>query len=206
MQASPKRPNSRELILDAAEALVLDAGAAHLTLDAVAERAGISKGGLLYNYATKEALLQAMVARHVEQVTRSQDETLAHLPPGAGCELKACLLTALDSKRCIENRRLSVSIIAASANEPRLLEPIRELQRRRLDHLLAANAAGLDFERAAVVCLAVDGLMLTEMFQTSPYDAAQRERIVAQIVRMIDEETSNCSPFHPDRAEPATTC
>ncbi len=194
MQAPSKRSNSRELILDAAEALVLDAGAAHLTLDAVAERAGISKGGLLYNYATKEALLQAMITRHVERITEAQAETLAQLPPGPGRELRACLLTALNDGKCSEGKRLGVSMIAASANEPRLLEPIRELQRRRLGHLLEASAAGLDFGRTAAVSLAVDGLMLTEMLQTSPYDPAQRQRVVAQLVRMIDEETSSFAP------------
>jgi hypothetical protein len=54
------RPGSREAILDAAEALVGEAGAAHLTLDGVAARAGASKGGVLYNFATKEAPVRGM--------------------------------------------------------------------------------------------------------------------------------------------------
>lgn len=183
-----KRPNTRETILDAAEALVLDAGAAHLTLDAVAERAGVSKGGLLYNYASKEALLEAMIARHVDRVTQLQVETLDRLPPGPGRELKACLLTSLDAKGCPKDKRLGVSMIAASANEPRLLEPIRELHRRRLGHLLEAAGAGVNFERAAIVSLAFDGLLLTEMFQVSPYNPAQRRRIVDRMIQFIDEE------------------
>ena len=38
-------------------------GAAHLTLDAVACKAGVSKGGLIHNFPTKDALLEAMVVR-----------------------------------------------------------------------------------------------------------------------------------------------
>ena len=39
------RESSKDAILDAAEAIVREQGAAHLTLDAAAERAGLSKGG-----------------------------------------------------------------------------------------------------------------------------------------------------------------
>ena len=60
------RPNSKDIILDAAEAIVCESGAAHMTLDAVAERAKVSKGGLIYNFPTKEALLQAMIGRLID--------------------------------------------------------------------------------------------------------------------------------------------
>ncbi len=43
----------RLLILDAASRVVLDKGASALTLESVAEQAGISKGGLLYHFPTK---------------------------------------------------------------------------------------------------------------------------------------------------------
>ncbi|MDJ0930518.1 MAG: TetR/AcrR family transcriptional regulator [Breoghania sp.] len=37
-----------------------------MSLDAVAERAGLSKGRLLYNFGNKSVWLQAMVTRHVD--------------------------------------------------------------------------------------------------------------------------------------------
>ena len=63
------RKSSREKILDAAAELVSEIGSGRLTLDAVAERAGLSKGGLLYNFPTKEALLQGMIQRLIDEVT-----------------------------------------------------------------------------------------------------------------------------------------
>ena len=62
-----KRKNSKEAILDAAEAVVLDSGAGHLSLDIVAQKAGVSKGGLMYNFPTKKALLSAMMNRLMQQ-------------------------------------------------------------------------------------------------------------------------------------------
>ena len=50
-------------MLDAAEVVLTEQGAWRLTLDAVAEQAQVSKGGLLYHFPTKDALLQALVDR-----------------------------------------------------------------------------------------------------------------------------------------------
>src|SRR5687767_14471935 len=46
---------ARERILEAAERVVGDVGAARMTLEGVAQAAGVSKGGLLYHFPTKEA-------------------------------------------------------------------------------------------------------------------------------------------------------
>ena len=53
----------RDELLDAAEEVLCDQGSAALTLAAVADRAGVSKGGLLYHYGSKEALIKGMVER-----------------------------------------------------------------------------------------------------------------------------------------------
>lgn len=80
--ATVRRPSQRESVLDAAEAVVLADGAAHLTLDAVAERAGLSKGGLLYHFPTKELLLQAMVDRHMHRIDQSLARASSVCRPG----------------------------------------------------------------------------------------------------------------------------
>jgi len=49
--------------LNAADALLAEEGIAAFTLEVVAARAGISKGGLLYHFPTKEALLAGLMRR-----------------------------------------------------------------------------------------------------------------------------------------------
>src|SRR5690349_19054927 len=56
-------PDTKTRILTAAETVVLERGVSALTLDAVAEAAGLSKGGLIYHFESKEALIRAMIAR-----------------------------------------------------------------------------------------------------------------------------------------------
>jgi AcrR family transcriptional regulator len=74
------RPSSKEIILEAAEAIVLESGAVHMTLDAVAERSGVSKGGLMYNFPTKEALLEAMINRMRDRLNRLREKARRCFP------------------------------------------------------------------------------------------------------------------------------
>src|ERR1044072_774652 len=57
--------DTRSQILGAAEAVVAQDGARNLPLDAVAARSGISKGGLLYHFRSKEDLAAAMIERSI---------------------------------------------------------------------------------------------------------------------------------------------
>lgn len=58
-----RKPVAREAVLDAFEALLIEVGERAATLDAVARRAGVSKGGLLYHFPNKEALISALLER-----------------------------------------------------------------------------------------------------------------------------------------------
>ena len=66
MKPSRTKTETADLILTAAERVVLRDGVARLTLEAVAREAKLSKGGLLYHFATKEALIQAMLDRLIQ--------------------------------------------------------------------------------------------------------------------------------------------
>lgn len=187
MTATARRPSSREAILDAAEGVATENGAAHLTLDAVAERAGVSKGGLLYHFSTKEALLEAMLDRHMQRLEAKQQQAFDSLPPGAGQLLKALVLAVSGS--CPEREKHSgCATLAALANNPRLLEPVRAMHRRRRERLSAASrTAGMPLARTAIISLAVDGLCLLEILQISPYQTEVRQTIVDDLLRLVDE-------------------
>ena len=55
--------NSREHILDTYVDLLIRSGERAATLDAVATTAKVSKGGLLYHFSSKKALLEALAER-----------------------------------------------------------------------------------------------------------------------------------------------
>ncbi|MGA9279426.1 TetR/AcrR family transcriptional regulator [Ilumatobacter sp.] len=70
------RPTQREVILDAFQDLIVDVGAANVTLEAAASRAGVSKGGLLYHFPSKSDLFAGLVDRLADAI----DDTIADAP------------------------------------------------------------------------------------------------------------------------------
>ncbi len=56
-------PLAREKVLDAFERILIDEGERAATMDATARSAGVSKGGLLYHFGTKDALETALMQR-----------------------------------------------------------------------------------------------------------------------------------------------
>ncbi|RPK69061.1 transcriptional regulator BetI [Streptomyces sp. ADI96-02] len=67
------RPSSRNLILDAAVRVTEREGITGLTLESAAEEAGVTKGGLMYHFRTRDELLIA-IHRHL---TSAWDEQLS---------------------------------------------------------------------------------------------------------------------------------
>lgn len=59
-------PAAREKLLDAYAEMLRTDGERAATLEAVAARAGVSKGGLLYHFKSKEALAEALSERMLE--------------------------------------------------------------------------------------------------------------------------------------------
>ena len=179
---------STERLLDAAERLVVERGAAHLTLDAVAAAAGVSKGGLLYHYPSKTALLEGMVKRHLNDLdARALEHAAAHWTgPGAPPpqQLVAARLRAILEKSNT-HRAMGAAMLAAAAGDPSLLAPCRQRYRQVLDEFAGLP---LGFEKAAILHLAVDGLLLSELLNLSPFTAEERARVVDSILALV----SNC--------------
>ena len=172
-----------ERILEAAERVVTQVGAARLTLDGVAQEAGVSKGGLLYHFPSKESLLTALAQRYVDSMKHcigAAKSTMSDSVPGR--DLKACILGVLGSDP--RSKAMGAALLAAAANDLTLLEVIRT---RIHDHTAEIAASKADFARAAVVTLAIDGLKLRESLRISSFTDRQREQIVNELLKIAEE-------------------
>ena len=126
LATTPAPPGARDRILDAAEQLVSAQGASNLTLDAVAQSAGVSKGGLLYHYPSKDALLVAMLERYCDQIDRplrSWRGPVLRRTTAPG-HLKSMVIGMLRSSAV--RAEVGTALLAAAANNPSLLDPIRQ--------------------------------------------------------------------------------
>jgi AcrR family transcriptional regulator len=75
------KPSAKERVLDAYQDILIEHGVGAITLEAVAARAEVSKGGLLYHFGSKEALLQGLIDR-VGQLGAVDLETAKAAPEG----------------------------------------------------------------------------------------------------------------------------
>ncbi|MCL5269364.1 MAG: TetR/AcrR family transcriptional regulator [bacterium] len=173
------RPSSKNAILDAAEAIVLESGAAHLTLDAVAERSTISKGGLIYHFPTKEALLEAMIGRLMERHEQLRDQARRELAPEPSNELLVEI--RMLQKLSEADYHLSASLLAVTANQPELAKAFHEKYRRRFhDEIMNQER----FERSAILLFAAVGLHFHDMFNMSLLNDEQRGMLYAALLRL----------------------
>ena len=114
-----RKSNCREILLDAAEAVVLESGSAHFTLEAVAEKATISKGGLLCHFPNKEALPEGLINRLHTRFENVRSELKAEFSGDPAGPLRAFVLAAFHDQA--QQKRLSADLRAIAANNPKLL-------------------------------------------------------------------------------------
>jgi AcrR family transcriptional regulator len=173
--------STRDRILDAAEGIVIRDGVARLTLADAAAAAGLSKGGVLYHFGTRDALVSAMV----ERLVAAFDADLASECDAEGDSevdgryTRAYIRATVRSARTpeeIRRERAGAAILAAMAAEPQLLAPLREAFDRWQQRLVDD---GIDPVRATVARLAADGLWLAELFGFAPLDEPMRTQVAA---------------------------
>lgn len=174
---------TRDSLLDAAKRVMQRVGAGNLTLDAVAKEARVSKGGLLYHFPSKQALLRGLVAKGIGHAEEELTEELGSNPERGQftqCFLRQAMFGPSD---CAQKPPAEAvwSMIGAAANDPSLLEPVREMHahwQRQLEEDLG------DKDLATVFRLVAHGLFSTELFGFSVPDRAQRERILTLLSKV----------------------
>jgi len=144
-----------ERILDAAEDVTLELGAARLTLDAVATRAGISKGGLVYCFASKELLIKAMFTREMK---RFEEELLSELAHFEGLPFARLHARIAASKHETENTRAKAASIMATISQ--MPEHVQEVRQAYTEDMEDVHRSAEDMRRATLALVAIEGAFL----------------------------------------------
>jgi AcrR family transcriptional regulator len=180
-----KAQTTRDQILRAAERVVMREGVAGMTIAAVAKEAGLSKGGVLYHYASKEALVQGMLERLIALFEADVEHYAAGDATRApGRYTRAYVRATLEPRgesASSEVEDVSAAIIAAVSTDPTLLEPLEQRFRAWQE---AIEADDVDPVYGTIARLAADGLWLTELFDFYPPEGELRDRVVAEIVAL----------------------
>jgi AcrR family transcriptional regulator len=172
------RENSKQRILQAASQLAQKQGSAHLSLDAVAAEAGISKGGLLYNFPNKIALLKALVEQFVEK-SSSAFRAQLHRESGQSVPLEYFRMAVEELDR---DSPPPSGILAALSEDPDLLAPIKHFNRELLDRLSVDEAGRAD---TLVAFLALEGLRAQRMFGVDALSSEERDLVLEKLKSML---------------------
>ena len=191
-----KRVIDQEEILNAAESVVVRDGAAHLTLDAVAEQAGISKGSVIYDYKSKQALIQAIIERRVandKAITQMLTDSLGDTPNAL---MRGRILAASNPPRD-DARAVAVNLCSALAQDAELRSGIQKEHASVIAKILetSTNPRG-----ALLAFLALEGLKFLEYLDLHSWPKKERSRILREINWLVDavpDETAKLPEIPP---------
>ncbi|AEF39832.1 TetR/AcrR family transcriptional regulator [Hoyosella subflava] len=145
-------------ILDALERILLRTGSAQVTLEAVANEADVSKGGLLYHFPSKDALLIGLASRLGDRADAQLSAALA-----AGSSIAEFYLQSPDTTAETElqvYRSLIAALHTVDGQNHQLRDAVTKVL-RGWDEQLRAEIP--DPVQAEIVRLAGDGIYLSAL-------------------------------------------
>lgn len=176
-----QNPDTRTALLDAAERVVVSQGVARMTLDEVAREAGVSKGGLLYHFRSKDALTQGMVERFVERFDTAVAHSHEQDRDPVGRRTRAYVRATAGQTPLTGEAfdRANGALTAALANFPERLAAVREQSGR---HQASLEADSLDPVFATIIRFAIDGLWLGENFGLMHLDPGMKAAVIDRLI------------------------
>ena len=173
MQGKRKRLADRpEIILDAAASVLLKGGARALTIDAVAAEAGLSKGGVLHHYASKDALISALAERKLREIRESVAAHEAEQGPGPAALPLALIAHA--RQVYADEDGFPRALLLASAENPEAFAGFNAFLKQRLaqmEDVACCPGAG------AMLTFATLGLLLTRTLGFHCLEGAELEKL-----------------------------
>lgn len=172
---------TRELIFEACSRILRREGLTNLTLEAVSDEAGLSKGGLLYHFPTKQLLIESLFEYHNDKFETRIEELVLDEADEAGAWLRAYAKASIEQITDPDNASLYASLFAA---EEKYASAHQLMRRKYVDWQERIEAGRLDPTWATLVRLTVDGLWFAEMHKYAPPNAEKRQKIIELILSL----------------------
>lgn len=168
--------STRDRILDSLQDLLIDFGERWATLDAVAQRAGVSKGGLLYHFGSKEALVDGLADRLSALVVA--DVALMRADPTGPIDYFIRTSVSMEGEfdRCI----VAVSRLAQGAH-PEATEALKSAQAAWLE--VITEAVG-DATVARTIALLGDGIYYNSSLGAVALSPEEMDELVTLVHRL----------------------
>jgi AcrR family transcriptional regulator len=180
---SKKTPiETREKLIHAAAQLVISNGINRVTLEQVALEAGLSKGGLLHHFPTKQALLSGLMAQ-VGKVFKGRLEKYMGLESSyqPGRLARAYIRASFEYEP--DELQLTNAIAKVVSEFPELLAEL-QAEFAQLDQEMQLD--GLPAARAIVIRLACDGLWFSELIGMTSLQEPLRSQMLEELIALTE--------------------
>lgn len=167
--SDPGRP-TRDRLLDSFEELLKEGGSRAATLDAVAAAADVSKGGLLYHFGSKDALVDGMIERLHEQGSADVEQ----MRTAAEGPVEYYLRSSVDTGSDFDRALIAVSRIAQERDE----RGTSAMAQLRADWLAVLREHLSDDSLAMTILLIGDGLYANDASGVAEDGAVEHAREV----------------------------
>lgn len=169
----------RQQLLEVAARLSLEQGAAGVTLDAVSQAAGVSKGGLLHHFPNKLALLNGLFDDLTGKLDKAIEDEMRNDPVAHGRFTRGYLsvVFTLEEEANVPGWQM---LTIALLSEPQLRDRWRLWVADHADEFVGTDSsAGCLLAR-----LAADGLWLADILKSHDVDPSTRQAMREQLVAL----------------------
>ena len=190
MKRNPEGTRTR--LLEAAIAVITEQGVDAFTLDSVAQVAGVSKGGLLHHFASKDVLITELITHVMTTFETQMEQALdPEEPPGTPgrwtrAYVRLCFTT--------DERDLGVAYTLMVRRSPELVVAVSTCFTRIWD---ALDQDGLDPLQSVLVRSAADGVYYNEIVGNPSLPEPLRTRLLNRLLDM-----TRVSPVSQEQGQP----
>ena len=164
---------TRDAAIQAALTIITRDGHGRLTIDAIARESGISKGGVLHQFRTKEAVLKALLEYQIAKGDATFQRRLSelrddHAQPVLGAQISSLRVAAS------QPTSTTFALAGAVGDNPDLLEGIRRAEGERVEQM---KDEADDPRMALIRWSAAKGLALAAILGICPLSEAERDSL-----------------------------
>ncbi len=206
---------TKDKICEAAILIASRDGLLTMTLENVAREAGITKGGVMYHFPSKDELVRGVIEYFSQQCETMLMRRVVDDPEPrmrwARCMLD-CLFPQSDKSKLVDDypsdvlARFFVATLTAAVTSPGAMQPLRDLAAKMRSRCLSDPSEGME---QILVWLTIDGLLLWQFMGLIRSDDpliqqvgdSLRLRVAAQMqASKLSESTKLTSLFFEETA------
>ncbi|KVN17898.1 MULTISPECIES: TetR/AcrR family transcriptional regulator [unclassified Burkholderia] len=173
---------SRKKAIDAALSILTRDGVGGLTFDSLSRESGISKGGLLHQFRSKQGVLKALLEFQQQQFEQFAHDYLVN-EGVSKAEPNLSAQIAIFREAINQPNSVARAVLAAIIESPELLEDRKGTDAARLK---ALDKESTDFELTLLRYFAASGIAFSVLLGLTPLTGAMRNRL---FTRLLDDES-----------------